>query len=361
MSVQTIFKTLIGTAFLIVFSALMIEIFNLNISMHQMRNLTQLSLNKSCDLFAQETYKTDSSSHRGAGDLATIYAADGSEYVSGNIYPGDTPEEIWNALYKNGSSFTSFKNMNILKNGSSYKWYSMDIMNMAVTGAYVGAVAPSLGASDAQINAYNKKMFAKAYAENLYTPLNIGITFLDKPTVQKIFRWNLTKLLTNGYDERILKDEAGNYYVQYNGFRCYANEATVNITYEVYQLDDKGYNAQFAAITGIGNPNAANKGDLGIATDSAFIQETMGIASDERKYVCLAKISYTMPVAYEGISPIKEIFEFAFKNEVQGLNTTTPNVADQTWNYNKENLSGGGVNGAYTTPTSGNIYYYVVR
>ena len=82
---------------------------------------------------------------------------------------------------------------------------------------------------------------------------------------------------------------------------------------------------------------------------------------DERKKVCLATITYTMPVSYEGISPIKEIFEFAFKQEVTGLEAAAPNVPDQTWNYNKQNLAGGGVNTAVTTPTSGNIYYYVVR
>ena len=366
MSVQTIFKALIGTAFLIVFSALMIEIFNLSISMHQMRGLVQTALTKSCDLFAQETYKTDSTGYMGAGDLPDIRTGDNTrEYISGNIYPGNTAEEIWNALYKSSSSSfkTSFLTDAEVQSGSGYKWHSLNILKMAVNSEYSGVSVPAPGASESAIEEYNKKMFAKAYAENLYTPLNIGITFLDEDTVTKIFRWNLTKLLTNGYNAKIVEDpnNSGSYYVQYNGFRCYADQAQINIDYKVYDLSNSADKIEFAGITGIGDPNAANMGSLGFTSDTNLIKDTMGINEDERKKVCLATITYTMPVSYEGISPIKEIFEFAFKQEVTGLEAAAPNVPDQTWNYNKQNLAGGGVNTAVTTPTSGNIYYYVVR
>lgn len=373
MSVQSIFKTLIGTICLIVFIALMIEIFNLSISMHQMRGLVQTALTKSCDLFAQETYKTDSTDYMGAGDLPAIMTGDGThEYVSGNIYPGDTPEQIWNNLYKDSNS--DFKKKFLadaaVQSGSGYKWHSLDILYMAVNPSTYNTASLPSGATDAQIAEYNKKMFAKAYAENYYTPLNIGITFLDEATVTKIFRWNLTKLLTNGYNARIVEDpdNTGSYYVQYNGFRCYANQAEIEIKYKVYDLGNPSGidRAEFAKITGIGDPNAANLGSLGFVSDSTVIKDTMGIDEDERQKICLAHITYKMPVAYEGISPIKSIFEFAFKREVQGYN-----VEDQTWNYNKEHLNGGGlatadktyeeIKNEITTPTSGNIYYYVIR
>lgn len=372
MSVQSIFKVLIGTMFLIVFSSLIVEIFNLSIVMHQMRASVQTALTKSCDLFAQETYKKDSTSNgtAGAGDLSNILTSDNSLYVSGNIYEKDTPGEIWKELYGPDSSFSSFLNTSALKSSGKYKWTSLELLEIATTNSYdifLDAGLP-LNPTEEQINNYNKYAFAKAYAENYYTPLNVGITYLDKATLEKIFQWNLTKLLTNGNSERIVKDESGNYYVQYNGFRCYANKATVSISYKVFDLNDSRTTSStgavaFAKLTGIGDPNAANQGSLGFAdrNNTTFIQDTMGIETDERTKICVAAVTYSMPVAYEGITPVKEVFEFAFKREVQGLEETAPNVEDEQWSYNTEDMTGGGVSGAVTTPTSGYIYYYVVR
>ena len=61
------------------------------------------------------------------------------------------------------------------------------------------------------------------------------------------------------------------------------------------------------------------------------------------------------------ITPIKNVFEYIWKAEVDGLSDTDYNDGvEQTWNESTQDLIGGG-DGNATLPTSGRLVYYIVR
>lgn len=347
MSVKTIFKTLIGTIVIIVLGCLITEIFNINITSVRLNNMMKLCANQSAELFSQETYKLNSD-NSGSANLSNIYDADGNIYVSGQFYDGNTSSEIWHSLYED----IDFFNFITEHDGN---WRSIDILNRALRGN-IDVPVPDEGATAEEFQNYSDAMEARMYLNNLYTPLNIGIPYLDKDTVNHMFKWNLTQLLSDCNSQRICRDTTGKGYVKYNGFKCYTADAQITeIKYEVLDLNKQDDKDKFFNITSI----RAER--LGFEDDVNKNLQTMGIAEDERKRVCIAYISYKMPVAYEGVTPIKNVFEYIWKAEVDGLSDTDYNDGvEQTWNESTQDLIGGGT-GNSTLPTSGRLVYYIVR
>lgn len=355
MTVKTIFKTLIGTVVLIVLSSLLWELFNLQISSIQLSSMMQMSATKSAELFAQETYKTNGK--KGAANLSNIYYPAGTSdsgdsygsgfYVSGQFYSGLDTYSIWHSIYDK-PDFKEFVNSDAAIKGN---WYSLKIFKKALDNDTYAPV-PNWNASPAQIQAYDDATMAKLYIENLYTPLNIGIPYLDKDTVEKIFRWNLTQMLSSSNEANIMMDETGTPYVTYQGFRCYANQAKItNITYTTYDLTNKQDKDKFYELTNI----EADK--LGYLFDA----DALGIDNDERQRVCIAAIEYSMPVSYKGITPIKNVFNYVWDKEVvEGVDGTTSYNREYSWNDSTATMTGGG-EGDNTLPTSGKILYYMIR
>ena len=227
-------------------------------------------------------------------------------------------------------------------------------MQRALNGSTYAPV-PDWNASESVIKNYTDAMAAKAFKENNYTPLNIGIPYLDTETVQKIFRWNLTQILSNCNNENIVKDTSGTPYITYSGFRCYANQAQItNIQYEVFDVTTPEGKSKFFELTNI------NADNLGFESDVAKLQETMGINYDERSRICVAYIEYSMPVSYVGITPIKNIFEFVWNSEADGFDGSGVTRTPASWQDTTQQLSGGG-QGDNTLPTSGKLIYYIVR
>ena len=90
--------------------------------------------------------------------------------------------------------------------------------------------------------------------------------------------------------------------------------------------------------------------------------EYLGTNDDERQRICVAFVEYAVPVEYEGITPIKRIFNWVWTNEVEGLRGK-PGKSPQTWNDTREILTGGG-SGLDTTgqlPVPGQLIFYLVR
>ena len=366
MSVQFIFKTLIGTMAFIVISALLIEIFNLQIVSLRLASLSRLAASQSAELFAQESYK-DADGTR-SSNLYSIKNCDGGIYIDGNIYGSGVPAQIWSNLY-------SKENYKRFSAELGHNWYSLGIFDLALaTNGNASAELPDWGdISSSDMDEYNKAMMANTYYENLYTPLNIGIPYLGEyhntgdpdgntnSVLDKAFRWNLTQILSNCKEENIVKDDvSGGYYVQYSGFRCYTSQARIkSVKYEVLDVKTTDGNNRFKRLTGIDASGAdANSDGLAIGDTTNLTALTGG--ADERKNICIAFIEYEMPVSYKGVTPIRNIFEWVWKNEVQGMKDQAPNLTDQTWNNSTQLLTGGGT-GDTTLPTSGQLVYYVVR
>lgn len=348
--VKFIFKTLLGTILLIVVSSLLIEWFNVTITSLQLNSTAKMAARQAAVLFSQETYKTDGNS--GSSSLANVRYS-GGIYVSGDFYGSADAETIWRELYTS-PAYKAWVASPEVQRGD---WRSLRILNNAVTGNTNISSTPGWGASQSELNEYNEKLSALTYLNALYTPLNMGIPYLDKDITTKMFQWNLAQLLSNCDPDNIHLDDNGQPYVMYKGFRCYAREAKINnLNYQVFDLGNAGERLSFKNVTGIDAQNLGFTGGGG----------ALGIDEDERQRVCVVGIEYDLPVAYEGITPIKNIFEWVWNNEVEGMDGDYDFSYKESWNDTAQHMTAGGINGrtgpeAGIIPTTGRLMYYLVR
>lgn len=421
MSVKTIFKTLIGTIVCIVIISVCVELFNVNVSGLQIKTVCNMAAKQSAELFTQETYKGEgdvySYTEAKSANMKDIKAADGTVYISGNFYGNSRyTRDIWNNLY--GASNTTFKNVCTMSLGTSvsqtiyvgnstaknvlykYEYCSPQVKCTDVTmgtrlvhqtypwSPYKGTNTPisiykELGqlyagihessvnsAASATITFEQYKNNApivkqKSYAINAkrmknkyYTPVNIGFPYFDAEVTNKIFQWDLAMILSNGLSESIVQDESGNYYINYKGFRCYVQDAYIT-NFNYYIIDAKTDNSQLRALT---NMDASNLRDIVVTADND--------ASLENSYVTVVGIEYTIPIAYQGITPLKNIFEYAWNNEVNGQtgSTVDPLQADRsgmtgtgTFSYATQNMTNSSDINNGALPATGEIYYVLVR
>lgn len=414
MSVKTIFKVLIGTIFCLLVASVCIELFNVNVTGMQIKQLTTMAANQSAELFTQETYKK---SGTGVGATASettsmpdILAPDGSVYISGRFYNDKASETaLWSMLY-NSSSNTTFKDLCDLPVGSSMiktaelpsgnknVTYSIEYMTPSVksdkypfnigspkclkeTFIELGQLYAALYDS-ASVNAasaltityddfaaanptlssyYSSKVYRKSYASTaltmrnrLYTPVNIGVPYFDPTVVNKIFQWDLAMLLSSGLSTNIHTDEAGNKFVMYQGFRCYIQDSYItNIKYYIIDTADTQGKQKLREM---------------VHMDADNIQK---IGEEANNYVVVVGFEYTIPMAYQGVTPLKNIVEYAWNTEVDG-NKDNPlynsvgtdrsgMTGTGTYSYATSDMTNAvtGVNGLLDS--TGEIYYILVR
>lgn len=347
MSVKGIFKILLGVVVVLVFGTLMVEFMNMNNASATLVRIQKMAASNAAELFAQETYKNNGAS---IGDIVTT---DGTTYVTSNFYTGSNKDEIWRNIYGN-SKFEQFRDDVTRQKGSS--WDTLDILERAIHQKVLGWTVPFTGGSN--IENYRKNSSINRYAQGLYTPINAGIPYIDKDVATRIFRWNLAQLLSNCNKDNIRKDDWGSYYVNYNGFACYADSAYItSVTYKVYNLNTNEGKRDFEKLTGLKADNLTYSN----------ISSTMGIDSNEQKFVIVASIEYSMPVTYLGITPFGNVIRFA-NNRVDGTGDNVPVSGNNTFNPNIDNLSGGGdsnfnrlTNGSGQRMTSGNLVFYIIK
>lgn len=400
MSVKTIFKVLIGTVFIIVASCLCVELFNVNTSAIQLKSACNMSANQAAELFTQETYKQINSATGvgGAVNMPNVTAPDGSTYISGTFYNSTSSYALWQSIYALNDNFK--KVSDLTQGGSTYLDANLACGTRKV--AYTFSEASSscfngnayvIGGDDNSIKTvysnvaklyaalynhmqvqidssvtitYNdfisnsakvaRKSFATsalAMRNNRYTPVNIGFPYFDPTVTNRMFQWNLAQLLSNGATDSIMVDETGKKYVVFNGFRCYVSEAYItNFNYYIYDAH-------------------SSDGKLALKSKVALSSsELNGLTSSENDYVTVVGIEYTIPVSYQGITPLKNIFEYAWRSEVRGaqdnavfnsIETTVNRAGSGTYNYTPSSLtnSTNANNGAFST--TGEIYYVLVR
>lgn len=425
MSVKTIFKTLIGTIVSIVIISMCIEMFNVNVSGLQIKTVCNMAAKQSAELFTQETYKGEgdvySYTEAKSSNMKDIKAADGTTYISGNFYGSSrTVSAIWNNLY--GVSNNTFKNVCTMSLGTSvsqtirvgnsaaknvfYKYeycspqvkytdieYSSGSKHRLVHQTYPWSpykdtnkpisVYKELGQLYAGIHESSVNSAAsatitfeqyrdnadivkqKSYATNAkrmkskyYTPVNVGFPYFDAEVTNKIFQWDLAMILSNGLSDSIVQDENGNYYINYKGFRCYVQDAYIT-NFNYYIVDAKTDGSQLRALT---NMDASNLRDIVATVDNDI--------NLENSYVTVVGIEYTIPISYQGITPLKNIFEYVWNNEVNGQtgSTVDPLQTDRsgmtgtgTFSYATQNMTNSSNAGNGALPAAGEIYYVLVR
>lgn len=369
--VKRIFATLIGTIVVIVLSSCIVEIVNISIIAIQLQQTVRFSCDKALTLYSQESYKqrTDSSGTVSGGsiDIRNIPARDGTVYMSGKFYDHDTVPEIYNDLYGSGSDFPAWVN----SVGSTGNWKSINLLNRYLNdrGSFSQTTMPDYeamyniygGAVDRRYNTavdeYTDFLVGKSYVDTYMTPLNFGVPYVDDDVALRMFRWNLTQMLYANNPDMIRIDDDGNYYVAYKGFRIYANQATLNLEYRVYDLTDNSQKSQFMQLTNI------NPSNLGFSYDIEYL----GTNDDERQRVCVIGASFTVPMAYEGITPLKSIFEYVWNTEVDGYGDTYDGFSKpyREYSFETDNMTGGGFNGNVlpdgALPVLGKLVFFVVR
>lgn len=342
-SVKTVFKILIGTIVVIVGTSLLVELYNIQFTTMNLRSMQRLAAQQACDMFSQETYKVRGGGSRNNllfGDIweTNTVSDDGGTYapdivVSGNIYGSTDIDTVYNRLYTT-PEFKAFLN------NHSNEFYSLKLLNYQLNG--VGSLNET------------EKAIAETYIDSYYTPLNVGVTYLDKDSTSNIFKWGLTKLLSDCNPNNIRRETpASEPYIMYKGFRCYTSQASIdNITYKVYNLNDANDKAEFQMLTGINGDNLSR-------TSSDTISDG---SNNEFNSVCVAEVEFSMPVSYRGITPLKKVLEYVWNKRVDGLNGpgATHNANTESWNDATESLKGGGT-GSSSLPTSGILVYYVIR
>lgn len=348
MTVKGIFKTLIGTIFLMVSISVIIELFNVSITGMQVKQMVKMSAKQACVLFTQETYKTDNSSTtannqgKGSTNIAPVVNKDGTVYVTGNFYDGTTEQDIWNDIY-NAGSFADFCNsagryssveLPTANAGSGYSnladaFPDLKILQMAVAGNTNTTINTDtlwdLPDDHATVIAYNNALKAQAYKESMFTPVNLGIPYLDDEIVNKMFRWNVATILSNSDPDSIQEDEQGNFFINYKGFRVYAQNARIkSYKYKVYNLKNDSDRNKFKLDTGISAKSDATS--YGLRYENTADRE-------DNYFVTAVEIEYQVPISYIGITPIKNIFNYAWNKEVAGFQSQGANTGgiDREW------------------------------
>lgn len=321
MAVRTIFKVLIGTIVAIVISALFIEILNIALVGNQINMLSKMAFKQAAVFFSQETYKREDAKSINMPDIMGIT---GALAVSGKFYDKDTPEDIYDSLYLSNTDFRMW--------ASNHHgiWENLEYLKV-----YLG-IPSSLSLT------YDNYIQGEFYANNRMTPLNLGITYLDKQTIERIARWNLASIFANGQDTMIINNDGPDVYVKYKGFRVYVNNARItNIEYKVLNVINDKY--EFESLTNL------DTSKLGI--DSA---------TDERANVCIAGIEYSVPIAYEGVTPLKQIMEFIWNTRVEGLNNSA-STPGGTYTIVESDLTAGGIDGNNNLPVPSRLIFYVMK
>lgn len=425
MSVKTIFKTLIGTIAAIVIISMCIELFNVNVSGLQIKTVCNMAAKQSAELFTQETYKGEgdiySYTEAKSSNMKDIKAADGTTYISGNFYGSSkTVSAIWNNLY--GASNSTFKQVCTMSEGSSvsqtirvgnsaaknvyykyeycspqvsytdvtyssgsrsrtvhqtYPWSPYKNVNSPISvyrelgQLYAGIHESSVNSAASAVITFEQyknnaaivkqKSYAttaKKMKSKYYTPVNIGFPYFDAEVTNKIFQWDLAMILSNGLSDSIVQDENGVYYINYKGFRCYVQDAYIT-NFNYYIVDAKTDGTKLSQLTNMNSRNLRNV--------EATIDNNVNL---ENSYVTVVGIEYTIPITYQGITPIKNIFEYTWQNEVDGQtgSTVNPMQTDRsnmtgtgTYSYATQNMTNSvdAANGAL--PATGEIYYVLVR
>ena len=327
--IKSIFKILIGVILFMTIGMFIVELYNITIASELLKSTAHTTLSKSCDYFAQESYKN------GSGNAYQLVGYDNSVDTSlnGQFYFGST-EQVYDRLYTNSGSFANYVNS-----------FKDKFRKLKVLGKGLGITGDALLDGEDTI--------ASDYRQGLVTPLNIGIAYLDRDTVNKIFKWELVAVLSAGNPDMVITNPAdgSNPYVVYKGFRIYYNSIYVdNPSYRVYDLFNATDKKDFEKLTNID-------------TDRYILNARIN-ENDERRYVVVASMKYKVRVGYEGITPIKRLFQWVVNtgdderfdtNRWQGETTLSRAGA------RNEDFFGSGLNYDSSVGVGNKIIYYIIR
>lgn len=276
MGAKSIVKILVTVSIALAIASAIMELNNITVVGNNIINISNRAAKQAAILYSQETYKARGNG--GASSLESIEDAYGAEYVSGNIYGNNSGDkEIYESL-----------------RGGFYEWCSDPA---AVKGGWDRVRILSGEFKGTEKERKDEEKIQAMYIKNMITPTNMGIPYLDKDTVERIFKWNIAKVFSGGVSNTIVLDDGGDVCVQRDGFRIYANESELSIkSYVTYDLNVEADKKKFEEITQID-------------TSKLGISEGRGIDGNQTSRICVATMHIKVPVAYIGVSPIRHMVE----------------------------------------------------
>lgn len=317
MSVKTIFYTLIGTIVFLVCGTLIVEFINANTNGNQFATDLRKSVMMACEYYSQESYRVSGGASTANGDPIIYEDAGGNQVLTdldgsvvGEFYKGSTPKEIFDNLYINYPNRTEFETAMISDLSS---------------GSYITMID-------------NTK-------DLMISPMNYGITYMDKGTLEKIAKWTLCKNLTikNADASEMLRSDwtsDGRLYINSGGFLVdILNFEISNITYHKFNLTDATDRNDFQTMTGY---------NINPLTDT--------------KEVIVADIQCSVPIKYIGISFLGRLLDMDIGgvDGIGGAGGSGPynagGLRDETTADPYSYLGSGGK----MTRMHGNIYYYTI-
>ncbi|GHU55511.1 hypothetical protein AGMMS49975_17420 [Clostridia bacterium] len=306
-----------GLILFLVVTVLFFENLNAINTGNSLNQILRISVEKACEYYGQETYKTDGTGL--VGNKPNV-SGEGGGFVSGEFYEGASPEAVFASLYTSSGEFQSFVNTydGYWENLSRYK-------NSGVNGN-------------------------ELFGENLITPLNQGITYLDRAAIERIARWNFASNLANGEGgtaANLYISGAGEPYIDYAGFYVYPESFHIsNFAYTVCDLGTSAGQDTFLDMTYV---------------EPSRLFANAGAGEMERTKVMVVDVDFTVDISYHGITQAyQQVTRFSQTNRVSGIGTgDVPNPYDTGDNFD--------VKASYTNKgfgargVTGKLIYYVIR
>lgn len=298
-----------------------------------------MAARQSCILFTQETYKAGTNRGDnvvgGAYALGDVIDCEGGLYLTGDFYgcgsvDSGYAQRVWEKIYTS-SNFLAF-----CSRPEMQEYYSIELLKMAAEASIAGTDVPQLSvdwsSTDAEIFESVKRSTAQMYKANYYTTNNLGVPYLDQDIMNRMYQWNLARLLSNCNSASIQPDDNGRMCVNYRGFKVYADLCEIDgYEYTVYDIEDSTdkwnlWQELNIDVDGTYTPYANGAGLHGVKT------EVFGKTIRDDFLVTSVGINYHLKVNYEGITPLRKLIAYVFNSQVAGHNGSAPSYsADGGW------------------------------
>ena len=371
-SIKSIFKILILVAIIPVIACAGIEWFNVYSNSYKLKPLINISIDQAAKMFSEESFCL-------GGNLEDLFPT-----LRGKDTP-ETPEARLTCIDKLFGGYTAPTDIyDYLMNDSptSIKDFAFnthgDIVDENGTRVY-NADAPAGIFQNLGLIVDETSPIGEVYRENLATPMNLGIPYLNDGTIKVMASWNMAQLLnTDGksadlsvsshmkttlqnmiYDDGVDDDDddgidaadvGASCFMRWNGYRVYMTDLQVKVTYELLNMSTSEGGERFEELTHVSRK----------VFDSSHL-----MSGANEKYAVVAKIHYSVPIAYEGVTPWRKYYQWifngawgeghkaggrtGFQNAMQGT-AYTPAAATMT-----DDLS------IRTTSLEGDVIHYIVR
>lgn len=282
MKATSVFKWLLITFIVITIPFLCIEYINVATSAPLLKNHIRKSLQAACDYYSAETYLSSNNSRY---NLPNISNPETGGFVSGSFYGNLSKNSIYSKIMRSFDRDVAYGTLPYYSNSANRP------------SSYTKARLYFESLKD-----YVERTHTK-FSNKKVTPVNMGITHIDKDITLKMFKYNLASTLIGGNKANLIKVN-GKTVVRFNGFEVDIDSITINVQHVITSKGSQYY----SLATGLDNSKLGNN------------------RGSYNSNVIVAEVSYKVPVRYKGITPMEKAVEWIWNNDVRvhGTKSTTP-------------------------------------